>query len=244
MTARERARRTWDELARTDPWRAILGRPGQGPPWDPEAFFALGDAEIGAALEYAARLGLPRRRARALDFGCGAGRLTQALAAHFDEVTGVDVSPEMIELARRHNRRGDRCRFTVNDRPDLGGFPDASFDLVYSNITLQHLRPAEALAYLAEFLRVLTPGGLALVSLPSNRIRPAVARLLPGRLNSWLSRWAWRLLHPGRPVIEMHGIPSKRVIRFLESRGGRVIEASPVDSAGAAWLTVRYAVTR
>jgi SAM-dependent methyltransferase len=78
-------------------------------------------------------------RRRAVDFGCGASRLTQALARYFEHVTGVDISAPMIELARAHDRTGGHYEYLINTRPDLSALPSASFDFIYSNMTLQHM---------------------------------------------------------------------------------------------------------
>lgn len=56
-------------------------------------------------MECAATLGHPRERGVALDFGCGVGRLTRALAAFFDRATGVDISSSMIEEAKKKEMR-------------------------------------------------------------------------------------------------------------------------------------------
>ena len=239
-----RLRSTWDRLSATDPWRAILGRPGEGRPVDADELFATGLWEIREAMERAGELGLPARRRTALDFGCGAGRLTQALAEHFETVTGVDVSPAMLELARRYNRRGDRCRYLLVEGEDLGRFPDASFDFVYSNITLQHLPPRLVRAYLSEFLRLLAPGGLAMFHLPSHRVSPAAARLLPGDVYARLARLLWPLVHPGRPVVPMYGVKRENVTTWIEACGGRVLAVEPSDSAGPEWVSYRYAAAK
>lgn len=70
---------------------------------------------MDALIEYVRSLNIDCPRKHALDFGCGVGRLTQALAAHFDEVTGVDISPSMIKLAKKYSRHGDGC-----NRPPCG----------------------------------------------------------------------------------------------------------------------------
>jgi len=234
----------WDELAARDPLRAILGKPGEGKPWDREEFFATGKAEIEELMSYLSALGRPARRGKALDFGCGAGRCTQALAEHFETVWGVDISPAMIELARRYNRFGDRCRYRLNESDDLRLFEGASFDLIYSNITLQHIRPRPMRSYLAEMIRLLAPGGLLVFHLPERRLHPLPARLLPGNLYSHASRLAWRVLRPGQPVIEMYGMRRSRVERWISGHGGRVLDAQARDTGGAQWRTYRYAVER
>ena len=107
-------------------------------------------------------------------------------------------------------------------------FEDASFDLVNTRIVLQHLPDREMiLGYVAEFLRVLRPGGLLVFQLPS--ALPLPLRLQPRR-NVYLvlrrlglrPRFLyWRLgLHPNRMV----AIPKPDVIAFLESHGARVLD--------------------
>jgi ubiquinone/menaquinone biosynthesis C-methylase UbiE len=240
----EELRQTWDEYAETDPWRAILGRPGEGEPLTVEQFFQQGKYEIEEVMQLAKALDLPARKRTALDFGCGAGRLTQALADHFDEVCGVDISPNMLALAESHNRHQPRCRYLLNQSVDLSAFDDGSQDLIYSAITLQHLRPQLAESYLKEFLRVLAPGGLLLFHLPSHRRSPMLARLLPGNLYQDIGRRVWPLVNPGQTQIEMHCIRRRKVIRMIKQNGGRVLEHQHRDSAGSDWVSYRYAVTR
>lgn len=165
-------KKDWDILGRIDPMWAVLtheDRRNRG--WDEEAFFATGRAEISGVVLDLERLGLPKRRERCLDFGCGVGRLTQALAEHFARCDGVDIAPSMLETARRLNRHGDRVAYHLNDTDDVSLFPSGTFDFVYSNIVLQHVGPEAAKAYIREFVRLLAPGGLALFQLPSENIR-------------------------------------------------------------------------
>ena len=87
----------WERLARTDPLWAILTDPDKkNGGWDKDAFFQSGvetvDDEISRLRTRCDDVG----SARALDFGCGVGRLTQGLSRHFDQVIGVDISAGMI----------------------------------------------------------------------------------------------------------------------------------------------------
>lgn len=160
--------RHWDAFGRIDPFWAILTDPNRrGNRWDLAEFFETGREEMAAHFAQAATLGVPAARRRGLDFGCGAGRLTQAMARHVESVVGVDVAPSMIDLARRHNVHGARCEYVVNDRPDLSRFPDAWFDVVYTGRVLQHMEPRYAEAYIREFARVLAPGGYLSFDVPS-----------------------------------------------------------------------------
>jgi SAM-dependent methyltransferase len=168
--------RDWEEFGRIDPLWAILTDPSKkNNRWDPQEFFATGEAEIECLMDRVATLSLSLRRGRALDFGCGVGRLTQALCKHFEQCSGVDIASSMIELAREYNRFGDRCQYYVNAAADLRLFEDDRFDFVYSNIVLQHIPPEYSTRYIREFLRVLTPGGLAAFQLPSEVVHGPVA---------------------------------------------------------------------
>jgi 2-polyprenyl-3-methyl-5-hydroxy-6-metoxy-1,4-benzoquinol methylase len=134
--------RDWEEFGRIDPLWAILTDPSKkNNRWDPQEFFATGEAETECLMDRIATLPLSLRRGRALDFGCGVGRLTQALCRHFEQCVGVDIAPSMIELACGYNRFGDRCQYHVNAAADLRLFEDGHFDFVYSNIVLQHIPP-------------------------------------------------------------------------------------------------------
>ena len=172
----------------------------------------------------------------ALDFGCGVGRLTRALAAHFDRVTGVDISPAMIEHAREHPSPG--LEYVVNEAADLRRFADAQFDFVYSSITLQHMPPRFARNYIAEFLRVLKPGGILLFQLPSHRTgKLARARSLAHEIFE-------PLLHPIAPRVVMRGIPKLEVVQLLIENGADVLDVAPDQSAGPSWESFRYLARR
>jgi ubiquinone/menaquinone biosynthesis C-methylase UbiE len=104
--------------------------------------------------------------ARVLEVGCGPGHLSNRLTRQRGlEVTGLDLDPAMIERARAnadHAGHGDepRASFLVGDVAALP-FPDGSFDLVVSTLSMHHW--ADPTAGLAEIGRVLRPGGRALV---------------------------------------------------------------------------------
>jgi 2-polyprenyl-3-methyl-5-hydroxy-6-metoxy-1,4-benzoquinol methylase len=94
--------RSGRSLGRSGPLWAILTAPvHRHGGWTPEEFFAPGALEIDEVMVRAASFRLPGARSAALDFGCGVGPVTQALAVHFERVTGVDIAPVMIEQAQR-----------------------------------------------------------------------------------------------------------------------------------------------
>jgi SAM-dependent methyltransferase len=103
--------------------------------------------------------------ARVLEVGCGPGHLATRLAHHGFDVTGLDLDPAMIARARANtyravNRGGRQPSFLVGDVAALA-FPDRSFDLVISTLSMHHW--TDPTAGLAEIGRVLRPGARALI---------------------------------------------------------------------------------
>ena len=166
--ALERLQGIWENYAKDDPLWAIISTPGKmGGKWDLTEFLQTGQHEIDQLFETLSSNDIEFERSSALDFGCGVGRLTQALARNFESVCGVDISPTMIENAKRLNQYPEKCTYDVNARQDLKLFEDNRFCFVYSHIVLQHMLPDLARNYLAEFSRILKPGGLLIFQLPS-----------------------------------------------------------------------------
>jgi ubiquinone/menaquinone biosynthesis C-methylase UbiE len=116
---------------------------------------------------------------RCLDFGCGVGRLAQALCLHFDSSEGIDIAPSMIELANIYSHYGDRCRYHLNDAPDLRIFADRICDFTLCLLVLQHMEPQSSKRYINELIRVLKPGSVAFFQAPSSylsfKLRPILA---------------------------------------------------------------------
>lgn len=238
-------RQVWSTLGREDPLWAVLSRPDKrGGRWDVEEFFATGQLEIGEQLAAFAAMGLPRARGRAVDFGCGAGRLTRPLAAQFDEAIGIDVSPSMIDCARRLNAGIDNLRFVENATPTLAMLADASVDFVYSNMTLQHIPAGLAEGYVDEFLRVLAPGGVASFQFVGGTDTSLRGRLYGAVPNRWLNPLR-RLLWRRAAVFEMHVLEESRLEALLARHAGvRVLVAMDDGAAGPGWAGRRWIVTR
>jgi ubiquinone/menaquinone biosynthesis C-methylase UbiE len=224
-----RHQRDWEDLGDLDPCWAVLADPehrfGR---WNLDEFFRSGEQQIASLSTDMQRLGSPARRERALDFGCGVGRLTRALSPHFRHCYGVDVSAPMISSARALNAAFHNCEFVRNDYPDLRMFPDAHFDLIYSVLVLQHLPTRPAIAtYLADFARVLAPGGLLVCQVPNHipfRRRLQLRRRLYGILRS-LGIAPGVLYHRlGLFPMRMTSMPEQDVRALLTRAGGRILE--------------------
>jgi len=245
---------TFETFGREDPFWAVLSdKRFKHNRWDKEAFFATGRREIQAVLDYVAEKGLVMRKGKALDFGCGVGRLSQAMADHFDQVVGVDIAQPMLDVAADHNRHGEHCRYVLNTSEDLGVFEDSGFDFIYSNITLQHMARQHATRYIAEFFRLARPGGVVVFQIPAGAEPIAPGRSAPIRWwatsvrrgsNTWRRlRGHWRRLRR-RPVAEMHGTPCTEIERLIEASGGKLVDVVEDDASGKRWQSFRYCATR
>ena len=230
----ERHTQDWERLAEADALWAVLTVPGRrGGGWDVDEFFATGEAEVDHVLDVAASLGLPAGRERALDFGCGVGRLTRALAGRFETATGVDISTRMIEQARLLNESVPAARFEVNAAVDLARFDAASFDLVYSGIVLQHLPSvADIERYVREFLRVVRPDGIVVFGIPCHI--PLPWSLQPRRRAYALLRRvgvseSWLLRRTPLTPMRMTVVPETPVRRLLDEAGARLLQTEPID---------------
>lgn len=228
--------RTWTKLGDEDPMWAVLTDKGKRGRWSPEEFLATGVDEIAAVLARLEELGLDVGRERALDFGCGAGRLSHGLAtAGFGEVLGCDISPTMLDKAREIVPDA-ACRFVQVAGTDLSAVESDSVDLVYSCRVLQHMPPALAHGYVREFWRVARPGGVVVFQMPT---QPSAS--LAGRVLGALPVPVARLLRRG---MEMHGTPEPEVRALISALGARVVAADPDTSAGPRWDGRLYVTTR
>ena len=242
----ERHKRDWEDLAAVDPLWAVLSASGlKGGRWELERFLATGEAEVEALLTASGQLGRPALRRRVLEFGCGVGRVARPLAARFEEYVGIDVAEGMVSRARELHSDLPNCTFVASSAPDLAIFRNAAFDLVYSNLVLQHLPERAAVErYLAEFLRVARPDGIVVFQLPAGlrlrrrlQLRRRLYRLLRAvGLGAHLLQRRLRL-HP----IRLLAIPEAEVRAHLERHGGEVALVTTEDENGIS--SRRYYVT-
>ncbi len=150
----------WNRRAREDAnYYVAFGRHEQS-----EADFAATAADVLRSFDKELARGLPGenpRARRALEIGCGPGRLLKPLAARFGEIHGVDVSDEMIALARQRLAGLPHAHAHIGSGADLAQFADESFDFIYSYAVFQHIPElAVVQSYLEDAARVLKPGGL------------------------------------------------------------------------------------
>lgn len=230
MNSLKELQRNWEGLAQVDPLWAICTDPRKrNNQWTREEFFATGRKEIETVLDYAARIGVCiDRTLPALDFGCGVGRLTRALAEYFPECSGVDISPTMINFARELNRDHPRCHFLLNEGARLEGLSNNYFGFIYTSLVLQHIGEPCSHQYIAELIRVLKPCGVLIFQVPERLHAGSLTRLqtklaLRTRLQSILSR--------ERPcAMEMHCIKESIVQRLMAQSGARIVDVAITNS--------------
>jgi 2-polyprenyl-3-methyl-5-hydroxy-6-metoxy-1,4-benzoquinol methylase len=191
----------WERFAQRNPmWSVLTGNEN----WDPDEFFNTGDETVR---QLRANLG-GTPGPTALDFGCGVGRLTQALATYFGSVLGVDASPTMIEQARTFAAerllKPEAVEFNLI-APDPFALAGLTYDLWISEITLQHIEEPHQYRYIEQLCRGLRDGGQAVFHV---MLRPAKPPTYPQRR--------------AEPLMEMHGVDLTVVRRAVERAGCRL----------------------
>lgn len=234
----DQLQQSWEELGEQDPLWAILSvEEMKGNKWKLDRFFETGVEYTSELATSASQLGLSMKGTKALDFGCGVGRLTQALAAYYDQVTGVDISAPMIEQANRLNPRPDHVDFVVNAKDDLSIFGDASFDYVQTFLVLQHMHPRHQAGYLREFTRILKPGGLLIFQVPSYDRRNDALDQNDGFVSP-------EAVHGSPTGIRMFVTPLPLVVSILDEAGMEFVGAVANDMGGIYFGSVSYYFTR
>lgn len=237
------ARRNWEGFAATDPMWAIRTSPGKRGAWDQEEFLASGERDVDALLGQVREQGISVARGRALDFGCGLGRLTLPLARRFERAVGVDVALGMVERARELAAGVGNVAYVHNAEPHLACLESSSFDFICSLITLQHVPSDAARAYIGEFVRLLAPGGVAVFQVPSSYDGPRLKRILRV-LPQWLITLLWRLRYRTPYFMEMNVLPRPEVEDVVSRSGGEVLCVLTDKAAGAQWTSFKYLVGR
>lgn len=157
----EKMRQDWDQRARENARHYVHTGSTE---WKDEDFFASGEKTV--AEEILTDMinicqGKQPSDMRVLEIGCGAARVTRALAKLFGEVHAVDVSGEMVRIAKAALRDFPRAFVYQNNGSDLRVVPDLEFDFAFSSIVFQHIPSRDIIEnYVREVQRLLRPGAL------------------------------------------------------------------------------------
>jgi len=157
----EKMQREWDERARENA-RFYVNTEQQE--WTDAEFFQSGQRTV--AEEILTDMinicqGKDPKRMRVLEIGCGAGRVTRALAQVFGEVYGVDISGEMVRQAREALADLPHVHISQNNGKDLEVLGSIRLDFVFSSIVFQHIPSREVIeSYVKAVRGRLRRGGL------------------------------------------------------------------------------------
>lgn len=150
-------RRFWNARARENPWYFINNTLDYSEP-DLERFWESGERDLDVILGQQDVAIAPGDRV--VEIGCGAGRMTRAIARRAARVYALDVAPKMLEIAHAQNPELENVEWLLGDGDSLRGVPDRGADACISFVVLQHIPdPRVTLDYVREMGRVLRPGG-------------------------------------------------------------------------------------
>jgi SAM-dependent methyltransferase len=255
----KRFARDWNTLGKRNPYGAILtGTAGELPQWTVEEFFETGRVDAARFLADLGQIAPAAGRRRALDFGCGVGRVTRALADHFQSVVGVDSARAMVSRARLLNQSYRNCRFVVTPRAHLHRFDTGHFDVIYSRLVLQHIPPPLVRRYIPELIRVLAPGGVLMFQMPGeiapepegafldapvtgSGVKPYLPRALVRAYRLVKYRF---IVDESTPRMAMFGMARDVVLRVVPDAGGRLLTTRPDQSHGPIVPGFEYWVTK
>lgn len=236
-----RHRQQWEALGSDDPyWAVLTDSTKKNGGWDRAEFFRTGEDEIQSLLTKISDLDISLNFGVALDYGCGVGRLARALAGRFAHVVGVDFSATMLAEAQAANSAIHNLEFLPNRGDDLPGIGDRSIDFIYSNIVLQHSPRKTQRLLLAEFRRVLKPGGVLVFQTPSHSNMKTVHGVLHRLLGNRILNVVRRLRYGAGRVMEMHTLKKREVLSILLNEGLDIAHVERFDTAGIAFVSYRY----
>lgn len=201
----------------------------EGGKWDIREFFQTGTEEIDALFTQIAGLNLQVPRTKALDFGCGVGRVTQALSRYFGSVDGIDIAASMIEAADAYNTDKNRVHFYLNTTDSLDNFDDDTYDFIYSAEVFQHMHPRFQERYMRELLRVLSPHGLLVFELPSEyeNLKRRIFFNFMFQDVRFIHSLYWKRLkrRPSFAKMQFYCNPKENVESFLLHHGAKHVQA-------------------
>lgn len=155
-------KKDWNERARENALHYVVSGHQA---WDEQQFFETGrintEEQIAGDLRRICGGKLDPKQMVMLEIGCGVGRMTRYLTDIFGDVRAVDVSGEMIALARANLADRPNVKLYETNGVDLVPFPPKLFDFCFSFITFQHIPYRDAIVnYLREVHRTLKPARL------------------------------------------------------------------------------------
>jgi SAM-dependent methyltransferase len=148
----------WNRRAKESPFYYVASFSRD---WSDESFYEWGEIQTQIIVdEFFKNLHVDTSDLVMLEIGCGAGRMTRALASRFRQVFAYDVSEEYVRVAKEKNAYLKNVVFAINDGASFPNIGDNSLDFVFSGWTMQHMPSKEVIIKnIEEMARMLKPEG-------------------------------------------------------------------------------------
>ncbi len=245
----------WEQWGAQDPYYGVLTQPRfRSAALDTQAreeFFGTGKAHAEHVINTCRRTIDPQfAPQRALDFGCGVGRVAIPLAGLVAEVVGMDVSPSMLAEAQRNGDAAGAGNLKLVLSDDGLSGATGQFDLVHSCIVLQHIEVQRGRELFARLVDLIQPGGIGALQITfawdlhaSTFGQPPVpakqsARI--GDINRLVKRWLGPLAKPAPepdtaadPEMQMNFYNLSELMFLVERTGAQQVHVEFTNHGGA-----------
>ena len=226
--------KAWEYYGRNDPYFGVLTssdfKIDQMSDEARTRFFASGKQYVDLVLDLVRdNLDPSFRPTRALDFGCGVGRLALPLARVCESVVGVDISDSMLEHARGNATKLGISNATFVKSDDALSAVAGTFDYLNSLIVFQHIPPARGEEILRKMLGLLREGGVGALhfTYSFDSATPLARQLLVQAYTKIPLVWNARNLLKGRPfgepMMQMNEYNLNHLFRILHEGGCHLI---------------------
>ncbi len=218
--------KAWTKWGAINPYFGVLSDPRyrkENIDNNRESFFDSGEIHVEELIEKIESAFSPVRRGRALDFGCGVGRLAIPLARRFQDVVGIDISKPMLSEAEKNSKNNDQRNVTFLESNDNLSNITGEYDLINSYIVFQHIPASRGIGIIRHLVSKVAEGGVVSIhvclSQQGGRLRDVKGLLqnrVPGvnRLANILRRRPM-----GEPVMEMNAYDFAAVAKVVADAG-------------------------
>jgi 2-polyprenyl-3-methyl-5-hydroxy-6-metoxy-1,4-benzoquinol methylase len=216
----------WERYGSADPYYGVVSHPrfreASKPGPEREEFFQSGESYISSVLAIAHALFPAFAPRRAVDYGCGVGRLVIPLARRVSQVVGVDISESMLAEARRNCSEAGLANVDFALADDGLSRLQGEFDFIHSYIVFQHVPVKRGLRIFRGLLDRLTDGGVGIVQFTYANANKS-ARRGTYLLRKWVPG-AHSLLEilrgrPPGPHMQLNSYPLDKLMAMLQESG-------------------------
>jgi SAM-dependent methyltransferase len=238
----------WEEWGRRDPYFGVITNPKyRRERLDDNAkreFFDGGESLADFLLATIHRRIDPKFvPKKVLDFGCGVGRLLIPFARIAEEVVGLDVSPSMLDEARRNCQDRQLGNVGLLPSDDNLSALSGTFDLIHSCLVLQHIPPQRGRVIFDKLLQHLRPGGVGAIQLTYSKTRfasthgiapSALPRVVPKRQT---------IPADADPEMQMNSYNMNEILFSVQCRGVQQIHLEFTDHGGELGVFLFFSAT-